>query len=174
MALKFNFNAAALEASISNLATRAARGASEEMRKTAIKIRDLAREYAPRDTGALEDAIDYMTVKGANRRNVFVVYIDLDKANSNGGVVGDYAWIMEQQLHPYGRRSGKIEFNLDIGSLLKNAAMGGKVGGRFLERAMKDGSADMLANATAAVSRVLGGRLINLDYQRSPNSGAEQ
>lgn len=165
MPLNFNFNAGALEASISNLAEKASRGASEEMRKCAIKIRNLAVAYAPHKTGTLESAIQYETIKNPmTRRNVFIVYIDLDQLNPGGHHVGDYAYIMEQQLHPFGRRSGKINFNLGDGSRAKNSS--GKVGGRFLERAMKDGSADMLANANAAVSRALGKRIVNIDYTR--------
>lgn len=164
MPMKFNFNPAALEASIQNIADMASRGASEEMRKAAIKIRNLARDYAPMDTGTLERAIDYATIKNpATRRNVFVVYIDLDKPHPSGGVVGDYAFIMEQQLHPYGRQSGKIHFDLDFGSQIK-AGSGLKVGGRFLERAMKDGMGNLQGKALAAVSRVLGKRIVSIDY----------
>ena len=172
MPMKFNFNAAALEASIQNIADRAVRGASEEMRKTAIKIRDLAKDYAPIDTGTLERAIDYATIKDpATRRNVFVVYVDLDKVHPEGGVVGDYAFIMEQQLHPYGRQKGKIHFDLGFGSQMK-AGSGLKVGGRFLERAMKDGMGNLQGRALAAASRVLGKRIVNIDY--TPDIGDKQ
>lgn len=172
MPMKFNFNPVALEASIKNLADKAARGASEEMRKTAIKIRNLARDYAPVDTGTLERAIDFMAIKDpTTRRNTFVVFVDLDKVHPDGGVVGDYAFIMEQQLHPYGRQKGKIHFDLDFGSQLK-AGSGLKVGGRFLERAMKDGMGDLQGRAISAAGRALGKRIVNMDY--TPDVGEKQ
>lgn len=135
------------------------------MRKTAVRIRDLARAYAPRDTGALEKSIDYATTKGANNRNVFTVYIDLDASNPDGHPVGDYAWIMEEQLHPFGRRSGKIHFDLGLGSIAKNAT--GKVGGKFLKRAVQDGAAQLMPDAILAVKRSLAGSSVNVGYKRA-------
>jgi len=169
MPFVFNFNARHMETSIQNLAERASKSASREMRKSAIKIRDLARSYAPYETGALERAIDYSTVKSANRRNVFVVHVDETRLNAKGKLVGDYFRIMEKELHPFGRKSSKRYFTLGVGSRAK-AAGGKKVGGRFLARAVKDGTVDMLANARAAVTRSLSGiQFIDSDY--SPESG---
>ena len=163
MAVKFN--PGQLEASIRNIAERASSNAARGLRRSAIKIRDLARDYAPEDTGTLENAIDYGTLTDARRRLSFVVYIDLDKAHPAGGSVGDYAWIMEQELHPHGRQKGKIHFDLDKSRA--KATTGKKVGGRFLSRAIKEGSKMMLENARTEVSRTLSrSRLINMDYQR--------
>lgn len=174
MGMKVTFNARQLEAAIENIADAAAKGASASMRKAAVKIRDLAREYAPFKTGALENAINYETVKGARNRNVFVVYIDMDAAASKGRNVGDYAWIMEEELHPYGRQRGKIHFDLGDGSNMKILMTGKKVGGRFLSRAVKEGSQEVFANALSAVARVLrNGRLVNIDYQREPGGNSE-
>jgi hypothetical protein len=183
MPMNIRFNATHLEATIHNTAERAARGASEELRKTAIRIRDLAREYAPRDTGTLEKAIDYMTIKDpATRRNVFVVYIDEDMINPGSTIfkkdgstsgrreahaVGSYAWIMEEQLHPHGRQTGAKRYSLGKFTSAVKAAGGKKVGGRFLSRAIKKGTERMVSDATGAVRRVLGGtRRINIDYER--------
>lgn len=162
MGMKIKFNASQLEAGIHNLAEKASSNAARSLRRTAIRIRDLAIAYAPRDTGTLERAIDYGSITGANQRKVFVVYIDLDALHPDGNKqLGDYAWIMEQQLHPHGRRiPGGLDFHT-------RAKTGPKVGGRFLARAIKDGSKAMLENARTEVRRTLSSsRLIHMDYQR--------
>lgn len=170
MSMKIRFNPTQLEASIRNIADKAAKNASAEMRKTAIRIRDLARSYAPVKSGTLEDAIDYATLK-ENRRNVFYVYIDLDVAAPGGKLVGDYAWIMEEELHPFGRQKGKRYYTLGPGSAAK-AASGKKVGGRFLSRAVRDGAKDVLKDARNAVSRTLSNsRGMNVQYQREEPEG---
>lgn len=161
MGMEIQFNARELEASILNIAQRAAKSASAELRKTAVKIRDLARDYAPTKSGTLEDAINYMTVKGTNNRNVFVVFVNLDAVNPGGHSVGEYAWIMNTQLRPYGNQGKPLQ--LGLGSQFK-AAGGYLVGGYFLDRAIKEGTKTMLQDATAAVSRTLGARTIPMDF----------
>lgn len=163
MGMKVIFNRSALEAAITNTAEVASKNASQVLRRAAIKIRDLARAYAPLDTGTLEKAIDYGTIRDSTtRRNVFVVYIDLDATNpKDGKSLGEYAAIMEQQLHPYGRRSGKLYFTLRE----KSEAKGPKVGGRFLKRAIDEGSAGVVEQALLEVKRSLSGRLINMEYE---------
>lgn len=170
MGMNIKFNPAQLEASIKNMADTASSNASRTMRRAAIRIRDLAREYAPIETGTLEKAIDWTKIPGPDRRWVYVVYIDLDRSVPGGSnhQVGDYAWIMEQQLRPYGNK-GK-PYNLGgtptSGSIGK-AASGKKVGGHFLSRAIKEGTKDLVAQATAAVTRTLGGtRVADVSYQR--------
>lgn len=168
MSMKIRFNPTQLEVSIRNLAEKASANAARGMRRAAVRIRDLARAYAPRDTGALEAAIDYSTTTDANRRKVFVVHIDVGALHPDGDKqVGDYAWIMEQQLHPHGRRApGAPDYHT-------RAKSGPKVGGRFLSRAVKDGTKTLLQDARAEVSRTLGGaRLVNTNYQR--DTGAEE
>ena len=167
--IKINFNPTQLEANIRNIAERASKDASAVLRKAAIRIRDLAREYAPVKSGLLEKNIEYATIKDpATRRNVFTVYVDVDAMRYSGrGELGDYAWIMEEELHPYGRQKGKRYFNLGERSKTK-AASGKKVGGRFLSRAIKEGSANVLEEAQYAVARVLNGsRSVPMNYERS-------
>lgn len=167
MGVKVNFNAAQLEASIMNIAKRASGNAARAMRRAAVRIRDLARENAPYKTGDLEKAIEYGVIKGSTNRNVYVVYIDMDMIRSRGdGSVGDYAWIMEEELHPYGRQKGKRYFTLGPGSAAK-AATGKKVGGRFLSRAVREGTKGVIGDAVAEVKRTLGSnRIMNVQYQR--------
>jgi hypothetical protein len=167
MPLQVKFNPGQLEVNLEQIGERAVRGMSEKMRRTAIKIRDLARDYAPVKTGQLEKSIDYETIK-KNGRNSYVVYIDLDMLRQSGeGKVGDYAFVMEEELHPYGRaKSGKRYYRLGPGSMAK-AASGKKVGGRFLSRAVKEGVKDLLSDMAAEVRRVTNSnRTIPMDYQR--------
>lgn len=168
MAMTIRFNAAALEVNMLQIGERAMRGMSAKMRQLAVKLRDLARDYAPRKTGDLEGAIDYMTVRDARGRNSYVVFVDLDKGRSEGdGQIGDYAFIMEEELHPYGRQKGKRYFRLGATSAAK-AAGGKKVGGRFLARAVRDATKDILEVLAAEVHRQVGGRrTLNMDYSRS-------
>lgn len=174
MTMRVKFNPRLLEASIENIAERATKTASAEMRKAAIRIRDLARDYAPVKTGLLQREIDYMTVKNQARRNVFVVYIDVDAVDPKGKALGDYAWIMEEQLHPFGRQKGERRYTLGKGSREKAASTGKKVGGRFLARATKEGSKNLLAIVNGAVARSLGGtRLVDIAYQRDTTGDDE-
>jgi hypothetical protein len=165
------FNPSQLEASIENIAMTASSNASTVMRKAVIKIRDLARDFAPYKSGTLEESIQYGTIK-KNRRNVYVVYVDLDALAPSGKEVGEYAYIMEEQLHPFGRQRGDRRFNLGKGSIAK--AAGGKVvGGRFLSRAVKQGTADLVKRVEASVVRTLSGkRVIGVDFVR--DTGGEE
>ncbi len=162
MGMTVHLDPGALEASIRNIADRASKDAAKVMRKAAIRIRDLAHDYAPRKTGTLEKAIDYGTIKDpGTRRNVYVIYIDLDMDSAGGKKqVGDYAKVMEEQLEPYGR--GK--YNLGVGSAMKAILEGKKVGGKFLERAVREGTDRLVGDLTLAVSAALGSRLVNVNY----------
>lgn len=159
MGMTVKFNVEALEASIRNTAKRAGDNASRTMRRAAIRIRDLAVAYAPRDTGTLENAIDYGVTRDG-RRNMYVVYIDLSASQDNGKSLSEYAWIMEQQLHPFGRQApGAKYFKVRA----KSKAKGPKVGGHFIQRAIKEGTKDMLSDVRTEISRTLGNRLVHLD-----------
>lgn len=171
MPMSVRFNPNELEISIRNIAEVAGKNAAAAMRKTAIRIRNLARDYAPYKSGTLEDAINYAAIKDpASRRNIYVIYVDTDmmrppsSPNGSPTPVGDYAWPMEKDLRPYG---AGVTFK-KLGTLSKIKRDGGKkVGGRFLQRAVKDGTADLLRDATNEVRRTLsGGRLMPTAYQR--------
>lgn len=154
MGMRVKFDVGAMTARIENLAQLASTNASRTMRRAAIRIRDLAISYAPVDTGALEGAIDY-GVNKEGRRNTFVVFIDLRKIGNGGKPIEDYAWIMETQLHPFGRRApGAKYFKVRAAS----AAKGSKVGGRFLDRAIDEGIKDIVDDVRKEVSRTFGGR----------------
>lgn len=170
MPLVANFNPKQLEANIQQIGERAVKGMHLVAKRRALKIRDLAREYAPVKTGLLERSIDMATYKDEKRRNTYVVYIDLDALRyAGGGDLGDYAFLMEEELKPYG--SGK--YNLGVGSLLKKAATGKKVGGRFLRRAVKEGSEAFLDEMVVAVRRVTSDQRI-VTMNREPNTRGDE
>jgi hypothetical protein len=176
MGIEMRFNHSMLEARLTQIGERAVKGVSDVMRRTAIRIRDLARDYAPIKTGLLERSIDYSVLRDANRRNSYIVFINLDAARLRGaGVLGDYAFIMHDELHPHGRaRSGERYFNLGVASKAK-AASGKKVGGRFLRRAVKDGMKDILGNAAAEVRKATSSRgsSVGVQYQRATNESED-
>lgn len=179
MVMKVRFNPQALEAAINQIGTHAVKGMSMKMRRTAIRIRDLAREYAPVKTGDLERAIDYAHIKDG-RRDAFVVFVNVDAARSGqtqdglpkDGQVGEYAWIMEEELHPYGRQKGARRFTLGPKSQDK-ADSGKKVGGRFLARAIRVGTEQLLADMVAEVRRVTGGPRVGPTRYERPDYNSE-
>jgi hypothetical protein len=165
MPLELKFNARELEAGLHQIGDRAMKGMTAHMRKTVIRISDLARDFAPVRTGLLENSIKWAAMPvGVNRRHVYVVYVDVEAVRREGnGTLGDYAWIMEEHLHPYGRGTYKgRHFGLGPGSQAK-ASSGKKVGGKFLQRAMKLGIkslSQMEQDAGLAVRRATGGSLV--------------
>lgn len=169
MGLSANFNPGQFEFSLRQIGDKAVKGMAERMRKTIITMRDLARDYAPRKSGDLESAIEYALVKDG-RRNSFVLFVDLDKIHGSKAskTVGDYAYLMEEQLRPYGRK-GKA-YKLGRISLAK-AATGKKVGGRFLARAIEETTKDLmqqLAGEVQKVTRSSSSRIIPMDTPARP------
>jgi hypothetical protein len=152
--LTLKMNTQALEFSMRQIGERAVKGAAEKMRRRSIKIRDLARAYAPVDTGSLRDAIDQEeSIDPGTRRKMFVVFIDPEAAyeGSDSKTVGDYGMLVERHLSPFGDgslngRRFRIRDRSDP-----------KKGGRFLSRATKDGTRGIEAEIAAEVRRILGG-----------------
>lgn len=170
MGLTMKYNAQQLEYLLNQVGERAVKGMSERMRKCAIRVRDLARDYAPIKTGLLEQSIDYKVIRDG-RRNAYVVFIDLDASRFSGeGVLGDYAWVMHQQLHPYGRQIGEKRYDLGRLSALK-AGGGKRVGGRFLSRAIKDGTKELFTELVNEVRKVTGASSVGVGRYPTKTSG---
>lgn len=173
MGLETTFNPAIFEARLNQKGERAIKGMSDRMRRTAIRIRDLAREYAPVKSGLLEKNIDYMTIRDARNRNAYIIYIDLDamRTGKRQGRLGDYTWIMHSQLRPYGNK-GK-PYRLGPGSIAK-AAGGRKVGGRFLTRAVKEATKNLRSEMVGEVRKVMGGSSVGVSYRRDNQVSYEE
>ncbi len=164
MGIQMTYSKGTLEGFLNQTGAKAMRGISNVMRQAAVRIRDLARDYAPIKTGLLQNSIDYMTIRDGNRRNSYVVYVDMEatKMISKGKIreLGEYAFLMHEGLSPYG--SGR--YKLGEKSATKRAG-GKKVGGRFLTRAMTDGLNSILGPAAREVRRVTQGAYANFDSQ---------
>lgn len=152
-------NIGELELKLLQVGERAIKGMSERMRKHAVLVRNLARDYAPIKSGLLEDNIDYETIK-EGRRNAYVVFVrteaERERERADGSVyqdtLGDYAMIMERELRPY----GKGNLKLGLRSRAKKAS-GKKVGGEFLKRAIKDGTSNLMPGLVDAVKKATEG-----------------
>lgn len=131
MGLKVRFDPAAIAAKLTQIGERAEKHGAEAMSRAAKEIQKRAKDYAPLEHGGLEEAIETSSDRGGiNRRRRFYVYVDpdapeLDKDGSpTGRYVGRYLyWIHEG------------DYNLGKRSQAKDAALGGGVGPKFLERA---------------------------------------
>lgn len=111
---------------------KAVRGASEVMTEGGKEIARRAKEYAPRDTGALEKSITFEKDRsGIRGRTQVFIYIDENVRRKDGRFVGEYAEGVHEYLAPYGSGAwGHIS--------AKSAAKGEKVGGKFFERAIEE------------------------------------
>lgn len=167
MGLKMIWNPHNLEAKMLQEGEKVTKGLAAKMRERARLIRDLARAYAPHDTGALEEAIDYEVVRDGRRRQSFVIYINLDKIRSTGEAVGTYAYIVNSRMRPYG--TGSPAMHLGPGSRAKGAG----VGGLFLTRAIRDGMKGFSQDVARVTSRSAS-RTIRLNYVREIHHEGEE
>lgn len=124
----------------------AVKGVSDEIRRGAYEIRDLAREYAPVDEGNLEEALSIeINRDDINGRLQAFVYIDVGHAarKSVTGDVGGYAMRMHEGFYKLGPKS--------------RAKDGGRrrVGRKFLQRAADELSEEIMARVQAKVARYL-------------------
>jgi hypothetical protein len=156
MGLSVKMDSDAMIAELRNIAQRANSNAARTLKRASIRVRDLAKQYAPKDTGSLEESLDYGDRRDTNGRNVYLVFVTGDYRHKGGKkMVGQYADIMENELTPYGK------YKLGSGSQTK-ADSGKAVGGKFLERAVDKVSEsitdEMMAAARAALSASSNGR----------------
>lgn len=103
-------------------------------------IVEAAQARAPRDTGALEGAIDYKLIRRVTDRSyTVVVFVDDTKTRNKKGA--DYSGFAHDQIQPAGPK-GLGERSQD-----KQSASSVEVGGDFIVRAMSDeaqGAKDVL------------------------------
>lgn len=129
---RFRADVDVMKIRMEQLTERSEREILQVMREEAAQIAELAKDYAPRDEGSLEDAIKVLEDReGLNRRTRVTVGVDENHLDDKGRRVGEYALIMHEKLAPYG--SGA--FNLGPESTAKDAGSG-RVGGKYLDRAI--------------------------------------
>jgi hypothetical protein len=130
--VKNNFNPELLALKVNRMGDVAARRILGVMREEGDTIAGLARENAPYKDGDLEEAIQVVEDRGGiNNRVQVTVQVDPSAIDKEGKPVVEYARVMHEALAPYGTGA----FNLDEGSIAKDGGSG-KVGGKFMERAM--------------------------------------
>jgi hypothetical protein len=130
--VKSNFNPELLSLQLANKGETTNRKILAVMRDEAGNIVLAAQQNAPFKDGDLEKAIQAAEDRGGiNGRTQISIRVDPSAVDEHGVQVAEYAAIMHSGLAPYGTGA----FELDTKSLEKDAGSG-KVGGRFLERAM--------------------------------------
>lgn len=131
-----------VEQMLLNLDTTGRKRVLKKLYAQALAVRDLARKFAPREFGNLEEAIkvrpDELGVArdamGRFTRQEIEVYVDADMPvpERPGKTVGDYAYEIHEHLYPYGY------WNLGEDSVAKQAGQSEMVGGGYLERAAEE------------------------------------
>lgn len=125
---------------VSNSTTRQA------LRDGAKSIRDLAKDYAPYDTGALERAIVIKEEVGEDGRKVMVIGIDESKINPKSRApVGQYA----EEIH-----ENFDDYEPGPGTLMKIHA-GFDAGAQFIFRAAVELEPRIMQRVQAAIERAL-------------------
>lgn len=146
-----------LTASLRNKAVKSRRAANRRLDQGQETIAQVAKLYAPEHEGNLGDAI--RTSKSYDnddrRKRVLEVYIDETAQGSNGAEnVGKYAlWIHEDMAYELGERS--LAKDADIGGNGFGWPRGGKVGPKFLTRAMLDHKGKIERDIRDAIRRGL-------------------
>lgn len=139
-------NRGRLKIALAQVGKRAVRGVSDVFQSEGDKIRDLARDYAPREDRHLEHAITKSTeYSGINNRAVVTVYVDENAAADGDTSVGDYA----KKMHDGDYKLGKL-------SRLKEAEVGvGKVGPKYLKRAVDERKGEVMERSRKKVKNAL-------------------
>lgn len=155
MALKVT-GVKATQRRLENIGARSSEAARRELERGAKAIAKTASEFAPRDTGALENAIEAVPVKGGgiNRRTVWIVRIKPGarrrKRYGNGRIrvtrVTRYATRMETGFYKLRKRS-----------LEKQASLGrsGFVGRHYIRRAVQEHQAEITKRISQAIGRAI-------------------
>jgi hypothetical protein len=137
--VKSNFSPELLAIRLNQIGERSSRQILGVMREEADNIVELAKENAPHKDGDLENAIQAVEDRsGINNRTQITVQVDPTAIDSDGKPVMEYAVIMHEALAPYGTGG----YQLDEGSIAKDAGSG-KVGGKYMERAMRSRIGEM-------------------------------
>lgn len=125
---------------------------AEMLRREANEIARLAGEFSPVDTESLENSWEVVELggdrdyRGRFTKKSYAVQIDPTARNPDGTWVSDYALEMHEHQEPYG--SGR--YKLGKKSQKKNEG-NGRVGGKFLERAVDEVEYELMARMQKVV-----------------------
>ncbi|CAG9228860.1 hypothetical protein [Burkholderia vietnamiensis] len=146
--VKSNFDPELLAVRLAQLGDRSSRKILGVMRDEAETIATLAKENAPHKDGDLEGAIEVVEDRGGvNNRTQVTIQVNPAATDAHGKRVAEYAAIMHEGLAPYGTGA----FQLDEGSIAKDGGSG-KVGGKFMERAVRSRLGPMGKKVKAIIS----------------------
>jgi hypothetical protein len=129
------FYTGSLTAVLNTITSRIEDKAIKKLESSAIKVQELAVEYAPVDEGNLEDSIKVSNTESSGGDTVVDVFVDGDVPSSDGGKVSDYA----NKIH-----EGRFK-QLGPKSQQKAASSGKAVGPKFLERAGEELTEEIFA-----------------------------
>lgn len=141
-------NLSAVLLNFARVEEKVARGSLAQLRKSAEKVAKLARDYAPVDTGDLEDAIEAQenrnrTALGRFGATTIDVGVNVSKLNleEHGGY--DYSVQMHEDPN----------YNLGPLSEAKQSATGKQIGYKYLERALEDLKPEIQRDMAEAIRR---------------------
>lgn len=143
MAIKVDGDFSALVVEIAQTGERARKNAARRMGLEAERVAELARDYAPVDTHALEESIKIERYQddGAGGRVTWLVYVDgghtkiVDGKEKN---VGEYALMQHEGLVRAPNGGWSHSWHPGPGTIKKMAETGNLCGPKFLERAMDE------------------------------------
>jgi hypothetical protein len=121
------------------------RAVRERIKKEGPSIARLARKMAPVETGDLEDAIRSVQSYDGDHNGRLMAEVGV----MDYGDVGDYAVEMHEGLQPFGDGT----YNLGPDSAAKQIGQTEIVGGKFLERALEERSAQFLPEIIADIRK---------------------
>jgi hypothetical protein len=153
MGIKLSPNWKDVSARFQNIADNTTRGASQLMEEHAHIAARRAADYAPSDKGNLADSIEVVTKRdGVNGRNTF--YVQIDPAHTGTRTtkgVGAYAMYMHEGVYDLGEDSQLKD--LSMGGSGGGIGKGGKVGRKFLQRAMSDQHKELMVDFKHLIKR---------------------
>lgn len=138
MAIKVDGDFEALIVEITQTGERARKNAARRMGQEAERIAQLARDYAPVDSGGLEAEkaikVESIISEGTGRAE-FYVYIDGGFVAPDGTEIGEYALMQHEGLVRASNGGWSHDWHPGPGTIEKMASTGNLCGPKYLERA---------------------------------------
>lgn len=159
MGIRIETDMSALITEITQTGDRVMKNAARRMKQESERIEQLAKDYAPVDTGAIEDSIKIEPYREGGGRVSYMVYVDgshtvVDEFDRTKNV-GNYAYMQHEGLVP--AKGGGWTYNWHPGpeTRAKMAALGVFCGPKFLERAADERESAVVESVFNAVQESL-------------------
>lgn len=156
MAIELSSNWYGIPTRFNNIANRTIKGASKAMEDAAYRALNRAKLYAPEDKHNLADALEVIRESnGINGRHTFSVELNFSHTGTRTKEgVGAYAMQMHEGFYNLGEESELKD--LSIGGNGHGFGQGGKVGRKFLTRAMREQQKTLNVDLRHAIKKGLG------------------